>query len=847
MKKRFLLFGFVITVCLFTLFEASGQSSPPVQTGFANYITISNGEFYDGDSIFKPLCINYLVDYACYIHPFTYQRTYYIAPCFNYSETGTGHGQTEINDSIYVWHWCYGINGHTEMVNAIAKLDSDLVKIKNLGFNVVRLRPAIYWRNDSLRVPTRSYARYFELTDTLIAKCAAQGLRVILVLEADTNGFVQFDQYNVYLDSVTRHYSTNKAVMAYVAFAEPSWKWTNPHVNDKIMISNWSRKWYYLIKKNAPHQLVTYGLDGINNVLLWDPSALTYDFLSMHFYCGVSDPDKSKMAIHTYFRWMDDNIEDVWVLGETGFSGTEDTCQADPRVGSENAQYQYAEYTMLKAWSCGCKGYSWWQYQDVMWADCLQDYLGIFTRYPNVRAKSVASLFPLYPPQPQYMACDKPVCYYNIPGDSIANISGLVLDQNSNPIKDAYVVAWSTTTKTNYSTFTDNQGRYTIHTPKDTILYLVWVSQKGYTSDTIHHIGMSIDTIHLTKINYNGWQKNWTNRNYPITGDTPITNNSDVALIGNFYGNEAQELLMINRSEGTASLYSYHTNHWVQLWNGSINDWQISSTDKFYTGDFNGDGYDEVLCVQNVVNGWANIYQYVDTPNQFNNPWQYVWTNMGNGRIGNWSYIPGDIILSGCFNDTTYCSLLSLRNTFRPTGSCQRLYSGSWETLWSPTIGIGPIDTTVTSPIGFDQYYVGDFNGDGIDELLCTDVSEGSTDMMKLIRYNNGWNTLWTNHGQSDGVGIYPYRANLHVGNFDPDRADEILGVGVWATKFDFNTSNQWNWSWSTYESGKLSDWSVNPDHRIFFIKTMTDVPDYLFVGRLYKRVYHLNAYSYDP
>ncbi len=636
--------------------------------------------------------------------------------------------------------------------------------------------------------------------------------------------------------------------MAYVVFAEPSWKWINPHVNDKIMVSNWSRKWYYLIKKNAPNQLVTYGLDGIGNVLFWDPSALTYDFLSMHFYYGVSDPNTSKMVIHTYFKWMNDNMEDVWVLGETGFSGIDDTCQLDPRVGSEIAQYQYAEYTMLKAVSCGCKGYSWWQYQDVMWADCLQDHLGIFTHYPNAREKSVGSLFPLYPPQPQYMVCNKPACYYNIPGYSHANISGVVLDKDANPIRDAYVVAWSSPScKTHYSTFTDNQGRYTIYTPNDTAVSEVRISYKGYSGVRFFAKHTTPDTTILTHLNYNKWQKNWTNRNYPVTGDSPVINNSDAVIVGNFYGDEAQELLVVKRSTSTASLYCFHTNHWVQIWNGSIDDWQISNTDIFYAGDYNGDGYDEVLCVQNVVNGWANIYRFVYNPHQFNNPWQYVWTNSGNGNIGNWSYKPGDMILPGRFNDTTYCSLLCMRNIIRPTGLCQRLSSGSWETLWSPAIGIGPIDTTVTSPTGFDQYYVGDFNGDGIDEILCTDVSNGSTDMMKLIRYDNGWNTLWTNNGQSDGVGIYPYRAYLHVGNFDQDKADELLGVSGWATKFDLNTSNQWDWSWSTYESGKLSDWSVNPNHRIFFMKPMTDVPDYLFVSRWYQRIFRFNAYSFDP
>ena len=849
MKKRCLLFGSVITMCLFSLFETSGQSSSPAQQGFANYITISNGNFNDGNSIFKPLCINYLVDYACYIHPTTQQRTYYIAPCFNYSDTGTGNRETEINDSIYDWHWCYGTDGRTEMVNAQAKLDRDLGRIDSLGFNVVRIAPAIRWKNNMLKIPTGYYAKYFELTDTLIAQCARNNLRVILVLSDDTNTYKQFDQYCVYLDSVTRHYSTNKTVMAYVVYMEPGYKWTtNPdHNNDKLMISNWSRKWYHIIKKNAPHQLVTYGLDGVNNVLFWDPSALTYDFLSMHFYGTSDNPIISANTVATSFKWMNDNVQDVWVLGETGFSGTVDTCHNDPQVGTEIAQYHYADKTMQKSLDCDCKGYAWWQYQEVNWSNCRSNHFGIVKHYPNENLKIVHSLFPEYSSREQRPQCDRPPFYYKNPNHDHANISGLVKDEHSNPIKDAYVVAWSTSWKTKYSTFTDNQGKYTIYTPNDTVLLDVRISHCGYTDVRFFTRHPIPDTTTLIHINYNGWQKNWTNRNYPATGSHFVINNSDAVVVGNFCGDEAQELLLIKPSTGTASLYRFHINHWAQIWNGSINDWQISSTDKFYAGDFNGDGYDEVLCVQNVVNGWANIYHFVYAPHQIKNPWQYVWTNSGNGNIGNWTYRPGDIILPGFFNDTTYCSLMCIRDIFRPTSSCQRLSSGSWETLWSPTISIGPIDTTITSPTGFDRYYVGDFNGDGINELLCTDVSESSTDMMKLIRYDNGWNTLWTNNGQSEGVGIYPYRANLYVGNFDADRADEILGVGTWATKFDFNSSNQWDWSVSTYESGRLSDWSVNPNHRIFFMKVMADVPDYLFVSRHADNHHLFDGYSLDP
>lgn len=301
------------------LFGVITNNRLTAQNGFANYITISNGQFWNGSAPFKPLFINYIVDIA----KNTDNKEYYIAPHFNYSDLGRTHNNTEINDSIYYgWHWGYADNGYDEKDTAEAKLNHDLKVMDSLGFNVVRIAPTVRWKNHTLQVPAGSYAKYFELMDTLIAKCMRHNLRVILVLDADSDAFRQFDQYCVYLDSVSRHFSTNKTVMAYVAFAEPGFKWKNPRENDKVMISNWSRKWYYLIKKNAPNQLVTYGLDGIENILFWDPSALTYDFLSMHFYHHSSNADSSKIAVSCYFKWMNDNVEDVWVLGETGYSGT---------------------------------------------------------------------------------------------------------------------------------------------------------------------------------------------------------------------------------------------------------------------------------------------------------------------------------------------------------------------------------------------------------------------------------------------------------------------------------------------------------------------------------------------
>lgn len=761
------------------------------------------------------------------------------------------HNDTWINNRLIEEdeHWGYGDDGATERDSAGIKLENDLIRMDSLGFNVVRIGPTMKWNNTSLYIPTGSYAKYFELTDSLIAKCARHNLRVILVLGDKAQCYDQFDQYCVYLDSVSRHYSTNRTVMAYVVYMEPGWKWKNPQVNDKIMISNWSRKWYYLIKKNAPNQLVTYGLDGINNVLFWDPSALTYDFLTMHFYHASSDPDSTGMALHTSLKWMNENVDDVWVLRETGFSGTSvDSCDGNPLTGSEEDQLQYINFSIRMSVGCGCKGYAWWQYQDVDWKNCLENHLGLITRYPDERLKSGISPFLVFSSHyiPAYF-CTEPSNYYNFYGYSSDKVHGVVKDENADPIKDALVFAWDSGYTKLYSTFTNSQGEYTINAPQDTVISLLWVSHKGYTDKKFFHANNSFESTTLTHINYNGWKKNWTNHDYPIQSDSFVVNSPDTVVVGNFCGDEAQELLVIKPFIQMAFLYRFHINHWEQIWTGAIGGWTITGIDKFCAGDFNEDGFDELLCVQNTSNALASIFHF--SPQQIDNPWQYVWTNSGSGNIGNWNYQSGDIILSGHFNDSMYSSLLFIRNVFRPTALCQRMSSSSWETIWQQTIFPGFLPPDQQTPSSFDKYYVGDFNGDGIDELFCTQVTSGTTDQMKLLHYgNNTWNLLWGNNGISEGVAIYPYRAYLHVGNFDVDSADEILGVAAWTTKFDLNSSNQWEWSWSTYESGKLSDWSVNPSHRIFFQKVMTDVPDYLFVFRGNPGIdFKFDGYSFDP
>ncbi|MDC0711700.1 VCBS repeat-containing protein [Stigmatella sp. ncwal1] len=95
----------------------------------------------------------------------------------------------------------------------------------------------------------------------------------------------------------------------------------------------------------------------------------------------------------------------------------------------------------------------------------------------------------------------------------------------------------------------------------------------------------------------------------------------------------------------------------------------------------------------------------------------------------------------------------------------------------------------------YSKHYVGDFDGDGTEDILGV-----SSTWMTMFHYiNNDWVWGWSNYGDSAaGNGIYPYRDKLIVGDFDGDGKDEVLGGTPWLTMFHFDNGN-WNWGWSNY------------------------------------------------
>ncbi|EPX58774.1 hypothetical protein D187_003735 [Cystobacter fuscus DSM 2262] len=113
--------------------------------------------------------------------------------------------------------------------------------------------------------------------------------------------------------------------------------------------------------------------------------------------------------------------------------------------------------------------------------------------------------------------------------------------------------------------------------------------------------------------------------------------------------------------------------------------------------------------------------------------------------------------------------------------------SPGWQKVWTASSQSGLA--------GYSKHYIGDFDGDGAEDILAVSTSG----WMTLFHWhNNDWEWGWSNYGSSSaGGGIYPYRNNLVVGDFDGDGKDEVLGVSSWVTMFHFDNGT-WNWGWSS-------------------------------------------------
>ncbi len=279
----------------------------------------------------------------------------------------------------------------------------------------------------------------------------------------------------------------------------------------------------------------------------------------------------------------------------------------------------------------------------------------------------------------------------------------------------------------------------------------------------------------------------------------------------------------------------------------------------------------------------VKVLEFISYVPDFNNGWSNVWSNFGSGRIDGHQIHDDDNLLIGDFDgdgaEELFCisggnywnwmTILKYRDDdwvwywsdygissagagisffrdnmtvgdFDGDGKDEILgynngwialfkyKNGDWTKFWSnngnTNIDIAP----------YNHFYAGDFDGDSKDELMCYPAHNGWTTMFKWN--GRGFSWVWSDYGENHP--LTPYRSNMIVGDYDGDGKDEILGIDTWYTVFDYENGD-WHWGWSCYGTNNFGP--IDPTTPSFIIAGNVDGDrkDELFI--LPK---HLSVYS---
>jgi hypothetical protein len=529
-----------------------------------------------------------------------------------------------------------------------------------------------------------------------------------------------------------------------------------------------------------------------------------------------------------------------WIIGETALAGSSEVTN-DPVVGTEADQKLFADFTLARSLDCGADGYSWWQYQEVLWTDANNQIdpgnrMGLITRLDDAnpansdRRKPAFSSFAAYPGAIRSASnAGRPPFYGNVDNYPATVFQGKCVDENGNALADAVVRAQRQNENAAYVTFTADDGTYAVKGPASSnALSWAGASKPGYGA-----VDATANPNHCVLETWrdDSWSRRWVAKTAgqidysSTTGFTFWTvDAADRFYIGDFDGDGRDEVLCVKTggSAGDAMVMLRFDGHWSLVWS---NNQSPAAGNGIYpyrfnmvAGDFDGDGVDELLGIG--ANGdWLTLFRYS------NGDWQWIASTSGNTQHALRPY--ASRLISGRFDG----------------GADLLLGVSSWTTLFQ-------FDTTANDWVWVDSDYgttndsahplsalrpyvgsvvVGDFDGNGRDEILGF-AGTAANSWVTLFGIRSGpleW--LISNYGSSEAVlsGITPYQSRLIAGDFDGD-ADRVLGLATHATMFGA-ASEDFARMWGSVRP-TLAGLTVNSFDKVFAVKCHKTIPDYLLV-----------------
>jgi hypothetical protein len=858
------------------------------------YVKVNNiCGFSVNNTSYKPLVCNYLISFKQ-----NSSGAWYISTHWNHSK----NYHCLINPENYP-HVYYSDLDATQNYTA-GKLVNDLIKIKNLGFTEIRLCGAgleydanansfVYPTNESI---ASGGPIYFSLLDNFMDTLANNNLRAIFLLGGDSKLMKHHMDYTMFLKTVGLHYQNNTSIMAYDLFNEPNLSLWFDNVDCKFNFAKMVNEWNLAIKTSDPNHLTTVGIINFDKEpnLMYDPHLLQVDFVSEHFYKLDHDMNLVKNNMDVTYYWHGKTTKIPWIIGETGYSANNSYYNPNnPNIGTEANQLDFAVHVLPKSVHCNCKGFSWWQFQDIFsnGENDSENYFGLYywgltpntpgcgpysDPYQDGTYKPIAD--PFNSPFLNYqgttqntLLCSQPANYYSIFNGPSPSVSGYVVDIYGNKTENAVITGkWWNNDK--YQTFTDANGYFSLKGSGNGSPYNISITYPGFTSISKDY-PLTSDTYTIEKVSQNGWMKQWTNKNNSggllkvVSGASSdwIIGSSDKYYRGDFNGDAREDLLCVQYSgssydrmalftfEETLPIVPGTSNYnivsgWRVLWDNQSN---FNNGGGIYPyrnnliiGDFDGNGTDDVY---GMVNGWVTWFTFV--PNANPNSATWFWQDSNYGAVNDpnkpmsWMVNYNYGIVAGNFYGNTNGKDAIIASTG----------SGGWITSFQVENGVW---TWIQSNMGqtnnpspgyamsyltpFNQQFIaGDYDGDGQDELLGNALPGGAMAVFKAMPPSgNGewsWQQKWyDSNGYISGIG--PYRNRLNVGNFASDNSDEILGMNSsYTAVFKFVELNQplWTLTWEGSYYPVIADLQISPN----FI----DGTKYLFINTNYNSS---NAYK---
>lgn len=464
----------------------------------------------------------------------------------------------------------------------------DFTEIRNMGFNAIRLmgpnaeKDSVtpigfsyfinYWANPNYKnqiikdlSPNYSSDPSMDLLlnslDDILAVAGLCSLKVILVPSRGRLAQSQDAVNDVadYLKVFGAHFANNPDVLAYDLYNEPTWVdhlsvFDSAYDHTKFQVCQYVRSWYDSLKLGDPNHLVTMGLGTFNyhDVIEWDPGIMKLDFISEHIYPAFRieenyNIDTAMIRFKDELIWTARNVPIPWIIGETGFAGTDNSFPPfnkpkytdsvythQPYVwGSLADQKAFADTALKLMRDCGASGISWWQFQDTYWgqnpdstspAAYKESFFGLLnsgnwdtvTGYETFRKPAVESFQTFDPTASPGPFPEQTLMYYNpynFDETDSHMITGYVKELNTgNPINNAVILINSKIRATEHDstigyayphyTFSDTSGTFHCYPAPDSVY-----------ATTIDDVKVSFPGCERIE---RGWTSAYNSQNIPV-------------------------------------------------------------------------------------------------------------------------------------------------------------------------------------------------------------------------------------------------------------------------------------------------------------------------------------------